>query len=197
MKKETDYIAEAYQKVLEKKELSADQKKIAQAAEPKDKITGDDFKALKKKKKFDEAFSKACKGLDEIYGEILEENRHINKKFARRYNKVTGALLRAEPGSEEYKTLKAERDDLVSILKDHNMSAADLDAFLIKKEKETPLPEVNNTPNNTGNENSDGVQYSDMEDSNTISVDFSTNSTEQSTATSSQENTPTVAAIGM
>ena len=36
---------------IDEKELSAKQKKIAQAAEPKDKITGADFAALKKAKK--------------------------------------------------------------------------------------------------------------------------------------------------
>ena len=36
---------------IDEKELSAKQKKIAQAAEPKDKITGADFAALKKDKK--------------------------------------------------------------------------------------------------------------------------------------------------
>jgi len=199
MKKEADYIVEAYEKVLEKK-LSDKQKKLAQAAEPTDEITGADFKALKKKKKFDEAFSKACKSLDEIYSEILEENKHINKKFARRYNKVTGALLKAIPGSDEYKTLKAERDDLVSILRDHNMSAADLDALLVKKEKEMPLPDTSETAEVTNQYNDSG--YSDTEDisSKTISVDFSnnTNSNDQITATT-QDSTEVkpVVAVGM
>ena len=38
-------------KAKHKKSLSPKQKKIANAANPKDKITGEDFKALKKKPK--------------------------------------------------------------------------------------------------------------------------------------------------
>jgi hypothetical protein len=51
-------------------------------------------------------------------------------------------MLKAEPGSKEYNKLKAERDDLVSILKDHNMTAADLEEFLVKKEKEEKVEEA-------------------------------------------------------
>jgi hypothetical protein len=74
--------------------------------------------------------------------ETILEFKHINKKFARRYNKVTAAMLKAQPGSEEYGMLKSEREDLVSILKDHGQTPQDLEAFLVKKEKENPLPEV-------------------------------------------------------
>jgi len=74
--------------------------------------------------------------------ETILEFKHINKKFARRYNKVTAAMLKAQPGSEEYGALKTEREDLVTILKDHGQTPKDLEAFLIKKEKENPLPEV-------------------------------------------------------
>ena len=74
--------------------------------------------------------------------ETILEFKHINKKFARRYNKVTAAMLKSEPGSEEYGKLKSEREDLVSILKDHGQTPQDLEAFLQKKEKENPLPEV-------------------------------------------------------
>ena len=74
--------------------------------------------------------------------ETILEFKHINKKFARRYNKVTAAMLKAQPGSEEYGSLKSEREDLVSILKDHGQTPQDLEAFLVKKEKENPLPEV-------------------------------------------------------
>jgi hypothetical protein len=74
--------------------------------------------------------------------ETILEFKHINKKFARRYNKVTAAMLKAQPGSEEYGALKSEREDLVTILKDHGQTPQDLEAFLVKKEKENPLPEV-------------------------------------------------------
>jgi hypothetical protein len=74
--------------------------------------------------------------------ETILEFKHINKKFARRYNKVTAAMLKAQPGSEEYGKLKSEREDLVTILKDHGQTPKDLEAFLVKKEKENPLPDV-------------------------------------------------------
>jgi hypothetical protein len=74
--------------------------------------------------------------------ETILEFKQINKKFARRYNKVTAAMLKAQPGSEEYGALKTEREDLVTILKDHGQTPQDLEAFLVKKEKENPLPEV-------------------------------------------------------
>jgi len=74
--------------------------------------------------------------------ETILEFRQINKRFARRYNKVTAAMLKAQPGSEEYGALKTEREDLVTILKDHGQTPKDLEAFLVKKEKENPLPDV-------------------------------------------------------
>jgi uncharacterized protein YPO0396 len=77
--------------------------------------------------------------LTEIYEQVLEESKHINKKFARRYNRVTADLLKAAPGSKEYTKLKNERDDLVNILKDHGMTPADLDNLPSKQ-------------NNNGNE---------------------------------------------
>jgi hypothetical protein len=74
--------------------------------------------------------------------ETILEFKQINRKFARRYNKVTAAMLKAQPGSEEYGKLKTEREDLVAILKDHGQTPKDLEAFLVKKEKENPLPEI-------------------------------------------------------
>ena len=74
--------------------------------------------------------------------ETILEFKQINKKFARRYNKVTAAMLKAQPGSEEYGALKSEREDLVAILRDHDQSPKDLEAFLVKKEKNNPLPDV-------------------------------------------------------
>jgi hypothetical protein len=69
--------------------------------------------------------------------ETILEFKQINKKFARRYNKVTAAMLKAQPGSEEYGALKTEREDLVAILRDHDQTPKDLEAFLVKKEKIT------------------------------------------------------------
>jgi hypothetical protein len=79
--------------------------------------------------------------MGEAYETILEF-KQINKKFARRYNKVTAAMLKAQPGSEEYGALKTEREDLVAILRDHDQTPKDLEAFLVKKEKSNPLPDV-------------------------------------------------------
>jgi len=74
--------------------------------------------------------------------ETILEFKQINKKFARRYNKVTAAMLKAQPGSEEYGALKTEREDLVAILRDHDQTPKDLEAFLVKKERSNPLPDV-------------------------------------------------------
>ena len=40
----------SWKDILKQKKLSPKQKKIAEQAEPKDKITGEDFKAIKNKK---------------------------------------------------------------------------------------------------------------------------------------------------
>jgi hypothetical protein len=95
--------------------------------------------------------------------ETILEFKQINKKFARRYNKVTAAMLKAQPGSEEYGKLKAEREDLVSILKDHGQTPKDLEAFLAKKESENPLPEVQDHNPQTQNQYQDN-SYSDTAD---------------------------------
>jgi len=93
--------------------------------------------------------------------ETILEFKHINKKFARRYNKVTAAMLKAQPGSEEYGALKSEREDLVAILRDHDQTPKDLEAFLIKKEKNNPLPDVQDPQ--TANQYRDN-SYSDTAD---------------------------------
>jgi hypothetical protein len=95
--------------------------------------------------------------------ETILEFKQINKKFARRYNKVTAAMLKAQPGSEEYGKLKAEREDLVSILKDHGQTPKDLEAFLAKKESENPLPEVQDHNPQTQNQYQDN-SYTDTAD---------------------------------
>lgn len=101
--------------------------------------------------------------------ETILEFKHINKKFARRYNKVTAAMLKAQPGSEEYGALKSEREDLVSILKDHGQTPQDLEAFLVKKEKENPLPEVQDPQ--TMNQYKDN-SYSDTADIPSVEGDY-------------------------
>ena len=113
--------------------------------------------------------NKDARLLAEAYETILEY-KHINKKFARRYNKVTAAMLKAEAGSDEYNKLKSEREDLVNILKDHGQSPKDLEAFLVKKEKETPLPDQDAQNYNQYGDNS----YSDTADlpDNTVEVNF-------------------------
>lgn len=164
MNKDAELLAEAYQKVLEEamhckaakegcdcnkcEECEENQTvdEAKKAAKP-DYIDidkdGDKEESMKKavedKKK--KSFHKENAEMASAYETILEF-KHINKKFARRYNKVTAAMLKAEPGSEEYGKLKTEREDLVNILKDHGQTPRDLEAFLQKKEKENPLPEV-------------------------------------------------------
>jgi hypothetical protein len=102
--------------------------------------------AIKKAKEDKNSKKKVGESLESAYERILE-SKYINKKFARRYNKVTAALLKAQPGSEDYQKLKSERDDLVGILKDHGKSVSDLEELLIKKEKENPLPDSDFSPN--------------------------------------------------
>ena len=113
-----------------------------------------DYLANRRKKR-QEAINgkkKDKKGLEEAYQQILE-SKHINKKFAKRYNRVTAGMLKADPGSKEYIKLKNERDDLVNILKDHGMTPSDLDGLLTKQEKEEVRDEVEADDNKTKEEN--------------------------------------------
>ena len=181
MKSQDEILLEnAYLQVCEgkkKKDLTGDGK-----VDSKDYLAARDA-AIKKaqagkkgmKKKDDEA-------LEEAYQQILE-SKYINKKFARRYNKVTAALLKAEVGSEDYQKLKSERDDLMTILKDHGKSVADLEELLAKKEKENPLPDTDFNPN-VDNQYGDN-SYSDTADlpSNVIPGDFNNSGTSAETAT--------------
>jgi len=184
MNKDADLIAEAYQKVLKGtehckyakegcdcdgcEECEANQKvEEAKAAKP-DYIDidkdGDKKESMKKaahdKKK--KSFHKENAEMGEAYETILEY-KLINKKFARRYNKLTSAMLKSEPGSEEYGKIKSEREDLVSILKDHGMSPRDLEEYLVKKERENPLPEVQDQNPQTQNQYKDN-SYTDTAD---------------------------------
>jgi len=169
-------LEEAYQAVNEakKKDLTGDGKVDSQ-----DYLKAKDL-AIKKAKAEKEGKSSKKNDkeeLEEAYQQILE-SKYINKKFARRYNKVTAALLKAEPGSEDYQKLKSERDDLMTILKDHGKSVSDLEELLAKKEKENPLPDTDFAPN-TDNQYGDS-SYSDTADlgSNVVQGDFSNNTPE-------------------
>ena len=164
-------LEQAYLQINEgkKKDLTGDGKVDSQ-----DYLKAKDM-AIKKAKAEKEGKSNKKKdedALKEAYQQILE-SKYINKKFARRYNKVTAALLKAEPGSEDYQKLKAERDDLVGILKDHGKSVSDLEDLLAKKEAANPLPDEDFSPN-TDNQYGD-TSYSDTADldSNVITADFS------------------------
>lgn len=184
MNKDADLIAEAYQKVLEEakhckaalkgcdcdkcEECESNQKvEEAKSAKP-DYIDidkdGDKEESMKKaaadKKK--KSMHKENAEMASAYETILEY-KLINKKFARRYNKLTSAMLKAEPGSEEYGKIKAEREDLVSILKDHGMSPRDLEEYLVKKERENPLPEVQDHSPQVQNQYKDN-SYTDTAD---------------------------------
>ena len=192
MNKDSDLIAEAYQKVLEeamhckaaksgcdcdKCEECEDNQTVDEAKHAKpDYIDidkdGDKEESMKKaakdKKK---SMHKENAEMASAYETILEF-RQINKRFARRYNKVTAAMLKAEPGSEEYGKLKTEREDLVSILKDHGQTPRDLEAFLAKKESENPLPEVQDHNPQTQNQYKDNsyTDTADLASSTDISV---------------------------
>jgi hypothetical protein len=189
MNKDADLIAEAYQKMLSTwkenkdkdckwakkgcdcdgcEECKSNQKvEEAKAVKP-DYIDidkdGDKKESMKKaaqdKKK--KSVHKENAEMGEAYETILEY-KLINKKFARRYNKLTSAMLKAEPGSEEYGKIKTEREDLVSILKDHGMSPRDLEEYLVKKERENPLPEVQDHNPQTQNQYQDN-SYTDTAD---------------------------------
>lgn len=183
MNKDANLLAEAYQKVLEGtehckyakegcdcdgcEECKANQKvEEAKKAKP-DYIDID--KDGNKKESMKKAVADRKKSMHKENAEMAEayetilEYKLINKKFARRYNKLTSAMLKAEPGSEEYGKIKSEREDLVSILKDHGMSPRDLEEYLVKKEKEMPLPDVQDQKPQTQNQYQDN-SYTDTAD---------------------------------
>lgn len=101
-------LAEAYSAVLEekKKKLSEKQKKIAAAAEPKDEITGADFKKLKEE------------NVDLVGVEMADEEPHFSS------------------GSEESEESSMNETNLATICKNAKMlmsivkSGADLDTWM-------------------------------------------------------------------
>ena len=153
MTKDTLFLQEAYTYILEKKKAGKDwvppwAKKKGEKTEKGEKAEKGGSGLTAKQKKLPPALQATMKkrmtkkdGLEEAYMEIFE-SKHINKKFARRYNKITSLLLKADPGSKDYTKLKTERDDLVSILKDHGKTPADLDELLAKKEPNEEMEET-------------------------------------------------------
>lgn len=158
MNKDANLIAEAYQRVLEAKKSKKPMKNgvpdWVDKKHGKDDHDDEDKKGKLTQAENRERFKKMVAGknkkksmhkenaeMGQAYETILEF-KQINKKFARRYNKVTAAMLKAQPGSEEYGALKTEREDLVAILRDHDQTPKDLEAFLVKKETSNPLPDI-------------------------------------------------------
>jgi len=183
MNKDASLLAEAYEKVLagaihckaaekgcdcDECEECEENQAVSEAKKAKPDFLDVDKDGNKK-----ESMKKAVKDkrknmhkenieMADAYQTILEF-KHINKKFARRYNKVTAAMLKAQPNSEEYGKLKTEREDLVTILKDHGQTPKDLEAFLVKKERDNPLPDVAEHNEQTYNQYRDN-SYSDTAD---------------------------------
>jgi len=184
MNKDAELLAEAYQKVLKEAmhckaakagcdcdecEECEKNQKVEEAKNAKPDYLDLDKDGNKKESMKKAAADKKKKSMHvensemtSAYETILEY-KLINKKFARRYNKLTSAMLKAQPGSEEYGKIKAEREDLVSILKDHGMSPKDLEEYLVKKERENPLPEVQDNSPQVQNQYQDN-SYSDTAD---------------------------------
>lgn len=161
-------LEQAYLQINEgkKKDLTGDGK-----VDSNDYLKAKDL-AIKKAKAEKEGNSKKKKdqdALEEAYQKIIE-SKYINKGFARRYNKVTAALLKAEPGSEEYQKLKTERDDLVSILKDHGKTPAEIQDLLAKKPKEETVEYSPNVDNQYGDNTYSDT--SDLEPSNIVQGNF-------------------------
>lgn len=169
-------LEQAYLQINEakKKDLTGDGKVDSQ-----DYLKAKDL-AIKKAKAEKEGKSSKKKDdkkeLEEAYQKILE-SKYINKGFARRYNKVTAALLKAEPGSEEYQKLKAERDDLVTILKDHGKTPAEIQDLLAKKPKEETTEYTPNTANQYGDNTYSDT--SDLEPTNIVQGNFNEQPTQE------------------
>lgn len=148
MNKDTAFLQEAYAFILEKKSnKKSDKKDKSKWVPPWIKSKKKEEEDTKETEKKPTRKSMINDELEVIYQEILE-SKHINKKFARRYNRVTADLLKADTGSKVYMKLKNERDDLISILKDHGKTPADLDELLTKKE----IEEVKSEEPANGNE---------------------------------------------
>lgn len=128
MNKDSQFLAEAYELIIEKKKkLVGKQKEIAAAAPPPDEITGADFKALKNKKK------KKKDELKEAYETVVESV--VKKKHYSEYKKLTKWLLdnKDQHGKKDYEKAKARRDQLVSIFKEEGMEPHQVKDSFAKK----------------------------------------------------------------
>lgn len=86
--------------------------------------------------------------LAEAYQSILEASatdKVINKKLARDYYKAVKAMRKCEHGSKDYTKFKSQKEDIMTLVKDHGKTIADLDAFLTKKEKEEAVAPAEGT----------------------------------------------------
>jgi len=133
MKKDVDFLAEAYQRVIEAKKAKPDYLDVDKDGDKKESMK----KALKDGKK--KTRSKVEEELANAYQSILEASatdKVINKKLARDYYKAVKAMRKCEHGSKDYTKFKSQKEDIMTLVKDHGKTIADLDAFLTKKEKE-------------------------------------------------------------
>lgn len=174
--KDRNFLQEAYNTILEKKKDPKNKKEDKDINKDGKVDKTDSYLANRRKtvalaiakkegKKVDKNKKTFDENLQETY-QSLFESKFLNKKFARRYNKITTALLKAEVGSKEYSQLKTERDDLVNILKDHGMTVKDLENILDKKEvSEEPKKEATFSPNINH-------QYPGSEDSDVKDLEF-------------------------
>jgi hypothetical protein len=129
-------------KELNEKNLPGNQEKIAQAAEPKDKITGADFKALRAKKGMKEEDSKLEEKVD------MEELEMMLKKLKKDNpgKKVTYSFIKDSPKGYVFyidkKLVKEGEDHEVSMaqnsLKSIISSASQLMNLLGQDEKDVP-----------------------------------------------------------
>ena len=166
MNKDADLIAEAYSRILEKKASNKKPDKdgdgIPDYAEKK---SGKDDNASENKKgkltqaENRERFKKMVAGkkktktkveeeLANAYQSILEASatdKVINKKLARDYYKAVKAMRKCEHGSKDYTKFKSQKEDIMTLVKDHGKTIADLDAFLTKKEKEEAVAPAEGT----------------------------------------------------
>lgn len=172
MNKDAQYIAEAYTQLLEKKATNkkpdADGDGVPDWADKKHGKDKDKEVPKKKTKTRVQEEEEMAAAYDQITEQAKRActDKIINKKFARRYKAVAAAMLKCEPGSKDYKKYKEEKNDLVEILRDHDMKACDLDDLLTKKEKEaaveaepSTVPEVNMTEVEMTEESHDDCSY--------------------------------------
>ena len=174
--KDRHCLSEAYNTILEKKKKSDDEKDTDKDVNKDGKVDKTDSYLANRRKAISLAIAKKTKTnenkknfeetLKETYMALFE-NKFLNKKFIRRYNKITAALLKAEPGSKIYTQLKTERDDLVNILKDHGMTVKDLETLLNKEDSSSAKEEDEKPFSPNAN-----LQYPNSDDSDVKDFEF-------------------------